>query len=456
MRLDQRLHRQIRLQNLLFIVLFLALVGLLGGLSQRYHYTFDWTAQGRHSLSEASIKVLATLDHEVEITAFARENNELRSRIQDLVARYQRRKPDIHLNFVNPDLYPDRVRELGITADGELVVAYGARTEKVQDLNEQSLTSALLRLAKQTEEQILFLEGHGERSPLGQANFDLGQFGRTLENLGFKVNVWNLAKNPDLPENTSVLVIASPQTAYLPGEVERIMAFLERGGALLWLAEPEDLTGLDPLAQALGIHFLPGTVVDPSSQALGIRDPTFVLAADYPIHPVTQELRSLSLFPRARPLEASSAGKFSAEVIIKTLPRTWNETGPLEGEIQLDPNQGEREGPLTLGLALTRKAPNQKTDQSEPQEQRAAVIGDGDFLANAYLGNGNNLDLGLNLIRWLTHNDQLITIPARTAPDNRLDLSSSAMALIGLGFLIFLPLTLVSCGFLIWWQRRRA
>ncbi|GAB6067502.1 Gldg family protein [Methylothermus subterraneus] len=455
MKIDRRLHQQIRLQNFLFTVLFLALIGLLGFLSQRYSLTFDWTASGRHSLAEASRKALAVLDQKVEITAYARENNELRGRIQDLVAKYQRHKPEIELRFVNPDLHPDRVRELGITADGELVVAYQGRTEKVQDLSERALTSALLRLAKRSEQQILFIEGHGERSALGQANFDLGQFGRTLTSRGFRVHAWNLAEHPDLPENTALVVIASPQTAYLPGEVERLLAFLRQGGSLLWLVEPGEPKGLEPLAKALNLTFLPGVVVDPNGQALGIGDPTFALVAQYPIHAITQDLRSLTLFPQARALEAGQGGEFSAEAFLQTLPRSWNETGPLTGEIRLDPDQGERTGPLTLGFALSRKVASDKPDD-QAQEQRVVVVGDGDFLANAYLGNGSNLDLGLNLVQWLTHNDQLISIPARAAPDTQLELSPTALALIGSGFLLFLPLSLFACGLFIWWRRRRA
>ncbi len=457
MKVDRRLHHQIRLQNFLFTALFLALLGLLGWLSQCYFLTWDWTAQGRHSLSEASRKVLSVLDQPVTITAYAREDNQLRSRIQDLVARYQRHKKDLQLTFVNPDLYPDQVRELAITTDGELVLKYEQRTEKVQDLTEQALTSALMRLAKHKEQQILFLEGHGERTPLGQANFDLGKFGQALESRGFRVHAWNLAKQPELPANTSLLVIASPQTPYLPGEVERIVRFIAEGGALLWLAEPGSLNGLEPLAEALGLTFLPGVLVDPTGQALGIHDPTFVLVAEYPFHAITRELRSLTLFPRARALQADTAGKFNPEILLQTLPRAWNETGPLAGEIRLDPDQGERSGPLPIGLALTRKMPvtDQKSTSKETM-QRVVVIGDGDFLSNTYLGNGANLDLGLNLIQWLTYNDQLIDIPAKTAPDTQLDLSPSALILIGFGFLILLPLTLFSCGIFIWWRRRRA
>lgn len=84
-----------------------------------------------------------------------------------------------------------------------------------------------------------------------------------------------------------------------------------------------------------------------------------------------------------------------------------------------------------------------------------AVIGDGDFLSNTYLGNGGNLNLGINIINWLSRDDNLIAISATTAPDTQLNLSRNAALLIGFGFLFALPLALFAAGWMIWLKRRR-
>ena len=83
------------------------------------------------------------------------------------------------------------------------------------------------------------------------------------------------------------------------------------------------------------------------------------------------------------------------------------------------------------------------------------VIGDGDFLSNTYLGNGGNMDLGLHIANWLTHDDQLINIPAKRANDVNLQLSKNAQLIIAFGFLFVIPLALAAGGFGIWWQRRK-
>lgn len=92
---------------------------------------------------------------------------------------------------------------------------------------------------------------------------------------------------------------------------------------------------------------------------------------------------------------------------------------------------------------------------ADKKEQRIVVMGDGDFLSNTFLGNGGNLDLGLNLVNWLNHDDTLIAVGARTAPDTTLNLSRTATAVIGLGFLFFLPLLLLGFGLTIWLKRRK-
>ena len=82
-------------------------------------------------------------------------------------------------------------------------------------------------------------------------------------------------------------------------------------------------------------------------------------------------------------------------------------------------------------------------------------MGDGDFLSNTFLGNGGNLDLGLNTVNWLNHDDSLIAVGSRTAPDTTLNLSRTATAVMGFGFLFFLPLLLLGLGLTLWLKRRK-
>ena len=463
MKINARKHLEIRLQNLTFTLLFLGVIGLLGWLSTRYFVQFDWTAGGQHTLSSASVKVLDLFHEPIKVVAYVREEKNVREAIAEQISSYSRIKQDMKLTFVNPDTQPDEVRKQGFTDRNVIRIEYQGRSELVMEPTESAITNALQRLSHVNEQHVVFLEGHGERSPKGQANFDLGQFGEELDHKGIKFSLINLAQISKIPDNTDVLVLAGPKVNLLPGEVAQILEYVKQGGNLWWMADPGDLHGLAPLAEQLGLTFYPGTVVDASTQLFGIDDPTFALVAEYTNHPITVGFDVMTVFPSAVAMTKLGDSQFDRIPFLSTVRTAWAETGPIEGKIKFDADKGEHEGPLHIGFALTplkntnpQKNPEQKknTDEGKSADQRIVVIGDGDFLANAYLGNGGNLNMGLNIMNWLSKNDQLINIPAKVAVDKALTLSNMAMVFIFAGFLLLLPLSLFVGGAFIWFKRR--
>jgi hypothetical protein len=426
----------------------LTLALLLAWLSGRYAVQWDWTRHGSNSLNPVSIGILERTPGPLNVVAYTPANSSLRERIRRFVARYQQIKPDISLSFVDPLRNPDAARRQGISLSGEIQLRYGEREERLQQLDEERFSNAILRLVQSGEHWVASLSGHGERDLLGSANFDLGDFGLSLAQKGYQVVGLDLATSPSPPDNTALLVIASPQRAFLEGEIDRLLAYLARGGNLLLLSDPEQPVAASLIQRLTGMQQLPGTIVDANVRELGIDNPAVALVPAYPEHPATQDFSLLSLFPQAAALVAPENSDWQITPLLQTLARSWNETGPLNGEIERDPLAGEEAGPLTIGYALTR--------QRDKVEQRLVVIGDGDFLANSYLANAGNQDLGLALVRWLTGEDQLIGIPATEADDQELHLSKPAIAVISLGSLIFAPLLLLATGLLLAWRRNRA
>lgn len=499
MNITRQSTRYLKLQRWLFKLLFLSMLGLLAYLSNLYVYQADWTVNGQNSLSEVSKQLLQTLEGPVELVSYT-NNPRIQKSVQELVERYQRFKPDISLSFVDPNADPESIRALNISVDGEMIIHYQGRSENLTELSEQKLTNTLHRLVRAKTRKIVFIEGHGERSPVRQANFDLSTFTSHLKKQGFTLQTLNLARNMLIPENISVLVIAGPQSAFLPGEVRLLVDYVKAGGNLLWLGEPLNIEknfpmhGLLPLSELLGIEFLDGVVVDPTTERFGITRPDYAIITEYPEHPINHGFSTVTLFPQAAGIErlptfiddmrnvdeaqaesqpgldedndntTSLNSDFTMLPFLVTVERSWIETSPVRDQVQYS-DLLDIKGPVTIGMILTRPleddTESHKQDEQEPaneipvREQRIIVLGDGDFLSNTFLGNAGNLTLGLNIINWLSHDDNFIAIPTQIKNDIILDLSSTELSLLGSFFLLFIPGLLIISGTVSWLRRRR-
>lgn len=438
---------QSRLNSLVMLLLLLCVFGLLAWLSQQHAAEYDWTANGRHTLSKASRDLLAKMPDKIKVISYARENQLLRTAIRDFIGKYQRHKADIELDFINPDAVPDEVRNLGISVDGELIIRYQGRTEHVRSDNEQVFTNALQRLAKNRESWIAFIEGHGERRALGEANHDLGEWVGQLFNQGYQIQPVNLADIQAPPDNTSVLVIASPRIDYLPGEVDLIMNYIDNGGNLLWLHEPGKLFGLDAIIEKLQMRFYAGAIIDYAGQLIGISDPTISLITGslYDAHPITEQFEFTTLYPLAGAIDLFDSDDWYSRAFLKTGDHTWVETAGLQGEVEYNKDV-DTIGPLIVGASFERELEMEEGEGLVTKQQRIVVIGDGDFLSNTYLANSGNNELGTRIINWLASNDEFISIPAKLADDTRLDMSSITLGAIGIVFLFILPVVFIIIG----------
>jgi ABC-type uncharacterized transport system involved in gliding motility auxiliary subunit len=455
MRVDRRARILLRLEAATFAVLLVIACGLLGWLGQRYELRADWSRTSANTLSEPTERVLERLEGPVRITAYARDSGPLRHAIRNLVERFRRTAPGLSLEFVDPDRAPDRVRELGVTHDGELIAEYQQRTAHVLEPTERALTNGLLRLLAADERWVVYVTGHGERDLLGQANHDLGRFGAQLQRRGYRVQGVELARTGSVPDNTSVLVVSAPAVSLLPVEVRALVEWIEGGGNLLWLGEPNAGDGLAALGSALGVTFVPGTIVEPRTQDHGLDSPLFALATSYPSHPATRGFQPVTLYPMAAGVRATPPEGWRAAPLALSGPQAWSESGPLEGEVGFDQGQ-DVAGPLQLVVALERElAARARDGVMLAHRQRIVITGDGDFLSDTYLGNSGNLDLGLALLHWLAGDDELVGVSAQTAPDARLELSRTQVAIMALVFLILTPLAFVGAGVGVWLRRRR-
>lgn len=486
-------HIQIAFLDGLFYVMFVVIIGMLGYLAQEHQYQSDWTFGQRNTLTETTQQLLRSIDEPVSFIAYVPDDVAMHSDIKKRIAKYQKFKSDVSLEMVNPELDPERAKKDGISYQGQLVVRLGeqenSRQEVVESLAESSLANVLQRLSRGASRLVVFLEGHDERQPFVTQSTGMSQLTNLLKNSGFNIQPHSLVRTQSLPDETSLLVIAAPKQDLLEGEVAIIKKYVQQGGNLLWLHEPGSLHGLGLIEETLGLKIDEGTLVDANEELrdlLGIKHPAVIPVVNYNGAGVSKAMTQQTLFPFATSINRDEEleSDWNYEDFLLSLPTSWLEVDELAGDVVFESDTGDKPGPLVIGVSLSRRLkqgqalieelaeeriesdqttqPDKQSTEasnqplSEPsKQQRVIVVGDSDFMLNAFVGQVGNLDLSISIFNWLVADDNLVAIKAISAPDTRLNLEPIWLYSIGLFFLIILPLLLVLMGVMIWYLRRK-
>jgi ABC-type uncharacterized transport system involved in gliding motility auxiliary subunit len=458
MKLSNQSRLRLTVQKFIFLLLFISGIGMLAWITNHYNYQFDLTANKRHSLSGSSVNLLKALDKSITVHAYTTDDV-TKQAIREIIGRYQLIKSDFDLRLLNPDIDIIQAQQDGIVMNKPFafVIYYNGRMEHIDSLSEQAISNALLRLNRRDNQQVVFLSGHGERDIDGDDNRAYTTLHQQLKDMGFNLQSVNLLQKA-LPENTKLLVIAAPDHAYLDGEIKQIESFMNKGGNLLWLADPGELQGLDKLATSLGLQLQDGVIVDNNTdlrRTLNIQHPAVIPVTEYFPHIITNTIRYNTLFPLVRGISPltneNTVNNWQTEVLFNSFGESWSETGGLSEEMVFDSSAGDIAGPVTIAVALHRALEETSANISS---QRVVVTGDSDFLSDTYIGAGANLNLGLNIFNWLIGDDDFISVETKPSPDTKLELNDMQLMIIAFGFFLIIPIALLITGFRIWYKRK--
>ncbi|HYO84294.1 MAG TPA: GldG family protein [Bryobacteraceae bacterium] len=438
----------------LYILIVVAALGLLNWLANRHNKSVDTTANKRFSLSDQTEKVVKGLKDDVRISYWDRSSEFPRAR--DMLDRYDTQSTKLHVDYVDPARKPQEARAAGIRTEGTIFVQVGSRREEAKSLTEEEITGALIRTLKGGQRTVCAVQGSGEHSFDDTGREGYARAKETIERNNYRTRSISLLEKPEVPKDCTVLVVGGPRYDYVAPAVNAIRTYVEAGGRALILLDPPLQSGKEPVAanEALvsqlaswGVTANRDLVLDISGvgQVFGF-SAAVPLVASYESHPIVGQMRGVATaFPLARSLEAKSAGKATADKLFGTSENSFATTNLAATEI--DPASG-RKGPFTLGAAVT-----WNTGQGNAQG-RVVVTGSSAWIGNGIINFNGNRDLMMNMLNWLSSDEDLISIRPKDPEDRRLSLTRQQMHMIFYTSVLLIPLAVVGAGVSVWWKRR--
>jgi len=432
-----------------YLVVILAIVIAANWLANHHNKSLDVTANKQFTLSDETKKVTGNLKHVVTIYYFDKSDSYDRAR--DMLDRYKNLSPNIKVEYVDPDKKPDVARIEGARAMGDIIVDNGEKKETAKGLTEEELTGALVRASKSGARMACFVGGSGEHQLSDTGRDGYSTIKDALEKNNYKTDTISLIEKPNIPKTCNIVVVGGPKHDYLQPAIDALKSFLKDGGRAIFnfdavLNVPEQKMGDTPNLAALVTEWgiTPnGDVILDLSSASRLFGQISPVVGSYEQHPIVRVMQdNASVFPIARSLEVKSP----AEKLFSSTADSYSLTNPKLPIKEADIATAKK-GPFILGAVST-----MGTGQTQA---RIVVVGSSSWMANNIMSAPiGNRDLALNMMNWLTSDEDLISIRPKEPEDRRLHVSGSALRILFLTSVIFLPLIVILSGVSVWWKRR--
>lgn len=423
----------------------------------------DLTTTKRHSLSEQTIKVVKDIKNDIKLTVFVKTAE--RDAAKSVIDNYLYHTKKITAEYVDPDRDPVRAKAANVKKYGTMVVSSGTRDTRVDEINEEKLTNALLKVLKEKAISICFLTGHGERSFETTEATSFSQLKGELGSQNYEAKAVNLVEEGKIPADCSVVLVMGPQKAFFEKELTALKDWVLNGGRALFAIDPpikggpdytQDLKRL--LAEHFFITFSNNLVLDPTSRLLKVTEAVPVVAIYSKEHAITREFQAASLFPLTSTLEALPNPPASLKTwwLTKSTPKAFATTDlktiAAGKPVTLDETRA-KPGPHVLMLAAEGDAKNAKKE-GRPVP-RVVVMGTSQVATNQWIRYAANADLFLNAVSWLADDESLISIRPKDEANQMPSLQQTSARYIQLVTMILLPGGILMFGAFIWVRRRR-
>ena len=455
--------------------LLLAVFAILYLLVQNHSRQWDLTKNSRYSLSPQTQSILERLNKKVRLDVMATSNEPFTSYLN----LYREKSKNINFFIHNP--YKEvsiaskpgeevHVNDIWVRSlDKQKRIQFNAEMD-IRKL-EKEIANAIIIVTQDRNTSLYFVTGHGEKSPLpvgGESGKtrSVNEFAKILRERAMVIDTLDLVRDAMVPDQCDLLVIMGPVTDYNETEIAAIRSYLQGGGSVLAMLDPpqadgRDLLKLRALFSEFGVDVSDKYLADYDSYTAG-RNVFVPMIKDFnPAHAITENMQGLNenmpvpiacaVVPRE-----DAPRNLAITPLMHTSKNTWEMSlnefleAARNKKIRVTSGRGLRDYPLAV--AVSPKVGT--TPAGAKAGPRLVIVGDSDLLTDAQQGNAQ-ATFGYFAITWLTHQDDLISIPPRLIDDTPMILKPRQQNLIAILSVVVIPFSIFFGGLAYTTIRRR-
>jgi hypothetical protein len=461
-----------------------AIVVMVNYLASRHFVRFNWTGDTRFQLLPQTLLLLGSLTNQVKVSVLFEPDvpGTLYGDVKALLKEYQLASPRIQVEFID---YLRNSRgaaqvkaqyHINTSADTDLVIfdcggrhrVVNARELSDYDLSgafrnepvkrtgfkgEQFFTSALLSVTDPKPLKAYALAGHEEHDLTSEdSQWGYQKFAGLLREKNIAIEPLSLLTN-DVLEDCSLLVVAGPRNRIPSEELEKIDAYLKKGGRVFALLLNTRLTkgrsGLERLLAEWNVEVGDNLVIDRAQTQAGAGQA--LLTSEFGGHPVVNPLHGSRLglaWPRS--VRQRTANPRGADAVKVDELAFTSSSG-----VALANVGGTQETNGVIPLAVAAEKGTVTGVSPDRGATRLVVVGESIFLGNGMIEAEANRDFASLAVNWLLGRGHLLDIGPRPLREYQVSLTVGQRRNVRWILLGAMPGSVLFLGLLVWVRRRK-
>jgi hypothetical protein len=406
-------------------VIALAIIGFAGlnYAATRWNRKVDLSYFKTTRPGSSTVAMIETITKPLEVTLFFPPGSDVLEQARDYFESLTAKSDLATVAIVDQALDPELARKLRVRANGFLALTHDEKTETIRlGMDLEDARSTLRELDSKVQEKLFkvlrpprvayFTTGHLERDfvpPADDPRLGLRDFRTVLEMLGFKTKRLGLGEGlgSEVPEDASLVIIAGPVEPFLAEERAALSKYINRGGRLFVLIDPDTGTTEGELLAALGVQVSKELVANEKYlvRVQGRGESPYNLATTRASsHPSVDAISraggrlGVVLLGSGRVKKTDKPpADMKVTFTLRAMATSWLD---VNGNAALD-RDSEKHEALEFAAAIEKSA-----TAENPTPMRAVVVADADIAGDGLVGNPGNTYFLRDCVRWLAGEEE--------------------------------------------------